>query len=67
VQNVLPVVLEALEPGAAGEAMLRLRAGPSLLLARVTLDSVCRLSLTPGQPLWALVKSVALAPRRPGA
>ncbi|MBO1078659.1 molybdenum ABC transporter ATP-binding protein [Roseomonas haemaphysalidis] len=67
VQNVLPVVLEALEPGAAGEAMLRLRAGPSLLLARVTLDSAHRLSLRPGQPLWALVKSVALAPRGPGA
>lgn len=66
VQNVLPVVLEAIEPGQSGEAMLRLRAGASLLLARVTLDSASRLGLAPGKPLWALVKSVALAQRGDG-
>lgn len=67
VQNVLPVTLEAIEPGTAGQAMLRLRAGPALLLARVTQDSVHQLALAPGQRLWALVKSVALASRGPAA
>jgi molybdate transport system ATP-binding protein len=59
VQNVLPAVLDSIEPGQPHEALLRLRVGPSLLLARVTRDTVSRLGLTPGMPLWALVKSVA--------
>jgi molybdate transport system ATP-binding protein len=59
-QNVLPAMLESIEPGHAHEAMLRLRVGPSLFLARVTADAVSRLRLAPGQPVWALVKSVAL-------
>ena len=62
VQNVLPAVLEAVEPGRVHEAMLRLRLGPSLLLARVTQDSVHRLGLRPGLPVWALVKAVAFTP-----
>ena len=59
VQNILPAVLEALEPAAPHAVMLRLRVGPSLLLARVTPEAVSRLELTPGRPLWALVKAVA--------
>jgi molybdate transport system ATP-binding protein len=58
-QNILPVTLagidEAHEPG---EVFLRLAAGPTILLARVTRDSVARLGLTPGMALWALIKAV---------
>ncbi|SHI43094.1 molybdate transport system ATP-binding protein [Roseomonas rosea] len=65
VQNVLPAVLEAIDPAAPHEAMLRLRVGQAVLLARITGDAVARLGLRPGQRLWALVKSVAFA--GPGA
>jgi molybdate transport system ATP-binding protein len=59
-QNVLPAVLEAIAPAPTPEELfLRLVIGPTPLLARVTRDSVARLALRPGQPLWALVKSVA--------
>ena len=59
-QNVLPVVLEAIEPAQPHQVTLRLRCGESVLLASVTRDTVSRLSLTPGQELWALVKSVTI-------
>ncbi|WP_338663594.1 molybdenum ABC transporter ATP-binding protein [Pararoseomonas sp. SCSIO 73927] len=65
VQNVLPVLLESLGPAAPHEAMLRLRAGEAVLLARVTDDAVARLALRPGQRLWALVKSAAFAAANP--
>jgi molybdate transport system ATP-binding protein len=58
-QNILPVILAAIdEAQEPGEAFLRLAAGPTMLLARVTRDSVRRLGLVPGMPLWALVKAV---------
>jgi len=58
-QNILPVTLAAIAEGTeAGEAFLHLAAGPSMLLARVTRDSIARLSLRPGMPLWALAKAV---------
>jgi molybdate transport system ATP-binding protein len=58
--NVLPAVLRGIAPtGAPHEVFLQLAVGESLLLARVTRDSVARLGLTPGQGLFALVKSVA--------
>ena len=58
--NVLPCTLAGIDPaGVEWEVFLRLMVGPTPLLARVTRDSVARLSLAPGMPLWALVKSVA--------
>lgn len=58
-RNILPVVLAAVtEAGEPGEAFLRLATGPTTLLARVTRESVARLALRPGMPLWALVKAV---------
>ncbi|MBP0496460.1 molybdenum ABC transporter ATP-binding protein [Pararoseomonas indoligenes] len=65
VQNILPVTLESLGPAAPHEAMLRLRLGGAVLLARVTDDAVARLALRPGQRLWALVKSAAFAANTP--
>jgi molybdate transport system ATP-binding protein len=58
-RNILPVTLAGIdEAGDPGEVFLRLAAGPTMLLARVTRDSVARLDLRPGMPLWALVKAV---------
>jgi molybdate transport system ATP-binding protein len=58
-RNILQVTLLGIAEGAApGEVFLRLAAGPTTLLARVTQDSVARLQLRPRMPLWALVKAV---------
>jgi molybdate transport system ATP-binding protein len=58
-RNILPVTLAAIdEAPEPGEVFLRLEAGPTPLLARVTRDSVARLALRPGMGLWALVKAV---------
>jgi molybdate transport system ATP-binding protein len=58
-QNIIPVTLAAIDEGTeAGEVFLRLAAGPTPLLARVTRDSVGRLQLRPGMALWALIKAV---------
>ena len=59
-QNVMPATLAAIEPGQPHEAILRLQVGASVLLSRVTADTVARLRLAPGMPLWALVKSVTI-------
>jgi molybdate transport system ATP-binding protein len=66
VQNVLPAVIEALEPGQANEVMLRLRIGGTLLLSRVTRDAVARLGLSAGMPVWALIKAIAFSPNGGG-
>ena len=63
-QNVLEARLEAVLPGHAHDAMLRLRVGQTALLARVTADAVSRLGLAPGGTVWALVKSVSLGDER---
>lgn len=59
--NVLGGVVE----GIAGEdhpahALVRIRVGEAVLLARITKRSVAALALRPGQPVWAQVKSVAV-------
>ena len=57
--NILPCTLLGIDPVGEVEVFLRLAAGETPLLARVTRDTVDRLALRPGMPLWALVKSVA--------
>jgi molybdate transport system ATP-binding protein len=57
-QNLLPAVLEAIEPGQPHQMVLRLRCGATVILASITSDSVARLALSPGSRVWALVKSV---------
>jgi molybdate transport system ATP-binding protein len=58
-QNILLATLTDIQPAGEGqEVFLRLAIGPSELLARITRDSVRRLALRPGMPLWALVKAV---------
>jgi molybdate transport system ATP-binding protein len=58
--NAIPCVVAAVAPaGSPHEAFVQLRAGPTGLLARVTRDSVGRLGLVPGAPVFALVKVIA--------
>lgn len=58
-QNILPATLAGISDVASSrEAFLRLAVGPTIMLARVTQDSVARLGLVPGMTLWAVVKAV---------
>jgi molybdate transport system ATP-binding protein len=60
IQNILPATIAAITPTASGhEAILSLALGPTTLLARLTTDAVDRLALRPGQPISALIKSIA--------
>jgi molybdate transport system ATP-binding protein len=61
--NQIPAVVEAIADDAHPSQLLvrlRTREGASALLARVTRRSAQALALAPGQPVWAMVKSVAL-------
>ena len=61
IQNLLPCTIEAVAADAhPSQALLRLRAGDAMLLARVTARAVEALGLRPGLAAWAQVKSVAL-------
>ncbi|WP_431284551.1 molybdenum ABC transporter ATP-binding protein [Humitalea sp. 24SJ18S-53] len=58
-QNILAATLTGINEAASShEAFLTLSIGPTVMLARVTRDSVTRLGLVPGMALWAVVKAV---------
>ncbi|MBX6742194.1 MAG: molybdenum ABC transporter ATP-binding protein [Acetobacteraceae bacterium] len=59
--NILPAEVESIAPApfSPHEVLLRLRLGPTPMLARLTRDAVGTLGLTPGRAVWALVKSIA--------
>ncbi len=60
-QNILPATVAAIDDGfEPGEVYVRLAAGPTMLLARIMRDSVTRLQLRTGMPVWALVKAVTV-------
>jgi molybdate transport system ATP-binding protein len=70
ISNILPCTLRRILPAATPhDALLDLDAGGTPLLARVLRDTVARLSLAPGDALFALVKSVAFdqPPRAPAS
>jgi len=61
IQNILPCSVQAIVADTADpQALVQLRCGESLLLARITRRAVHSLALAPGQAVWAQVKSVAL-------
>jgi molybdate transport system ATP-binding protein len=61
IQNLLACVVDSLSADThPSQALVRLRCGPSLLLARITQRAAQALALQPGQAVWAQVKSVAL-------
>jgi len=58
-QNVLAAQLVSVDAAAASpEVFLQLALGPSIILARVTRDSIARLGLRPGLSVWAVIKAV---------
>ncbi len=59
--NILPAVVTALRMGDGPGAMVQLRAGDDLLLARITRRSAEALGLGVGTPVFAIIKSVAVA------
>lgn len=59
--NILPCEVTALRLGDGPGALLQLRAGQDLLLARVTRRSVAALELQVGDACFAILKSVAIA------
>ncbi len=58
--NILPVTVTALSADSPGQVMVVLDAGGCALLARVTARSARAMQLTPGQPLYAQIKGVAI-------
>lgn len=61
IQNHLQAVIESIADGhEPSQALVRLRCKESPLLARVTQRAVHTLQLAPQQPVWALVKAVAV-------
>jgi molybdate transport system ATP-binding protein len=59
--NILPVTVTEVKTGEGPGAVIQLRAGEDLLLARITRRSVTALGLKPGVAAHAVLKSVALA------
>ncbi|MCX8518018.1 MAG: molybdenum ABC transporter ATP-binding protein [Rhodoferax sp.] len=61
IQNLLPCVIEAMQPDAhPSQLLLRLLCGTTILLARITARAAHTLGLQRGMPVWAQVKAVAL-------
>ena len=61
IQNHLPCVIEAVRPDQhPAQALVRVRCGAHVLLARVTQRALHTLGLHEGDTAWAQVKSVAL-------
>lgn len=61
VQNVLPVVVAALEAAEhPSQVLVRLRCGESEFVSRVTRRACDQLGLVEGRPVWAMIKAVAI-------
>jgi molybdate transport system ATP-binding protein len=61
IQNCLPATVEQMaQDYHPALLLLRLRAGESPLLARLTRRSAAALALEPGKPVWVQIKAVAL-------
>lgn len=58
--NILPVTIEQIEDCQGARLLLRLALGNQHLLARITRKSAQRLNLSPGDAVFAQIKSVAL-------
>lgn len=57
--NLLPCRVEEVSCGSNGLTMVRVRAGDTVLLSRMTNLSAANLALAPGVEVWAQVKSAA--------
>ena len=62
IANRLPGVIEAIDPDShPSQALVRVRCGQALVLARITHRSMQQLCLDVGSSVWCQIKSVALA------
>jgi len=62
--NILPAVVEAIQPGSGPSMLVRLVLGEDRIVARVTRRSIRELELQPGDELFAQIKSVAVRSSR---
>lgn len=61
IQNLLPAVIDQIDPEVApGISLVRLLAGPTPLLSRLTSRAVAQLGLKPGMKVWMQIRSVGL-------
>ena len=60
--NILPATVTSLRLGDGPGALVQLRVGEELLLARITRRSAIAMGLAVGNPVFAVLKSVAVAP-----
>ena len=65
--NVLPATVQDIRLGEGPGALVRLRAGHEILLARITRRSAAALDLQPGQPVFAVLKAVSVAQENVGS
>ena len=65
--NILPATVAQVRLGDGPGALVQLHAGGDLLLARITRRSAEALALAPGMEVFAIVKSVSVAPASIGA
>jgi molybdate transport system ATP-binding protein len=59
--NILPATIEEIRLGEGPGALVQLRAGGALILARITRRSVLGMGLAPGQAVHAVIKAVSVA------
>ncbi|RWR51556.1 molybdenum ABC transporter ATP-binding protein [Sinirhodobacter huangdaonensis] len=59
--NILPGIVERIEPAPGGRAFVRLRMGADAMLALLTQRSVAALGLAPGVACHAVLKTVAVS------
>ena len=62
--NILPAVVEAIQPGNGPSMLVRLVLGEDRIVARVTRRSIRELGLQPGVEMFAQIKSVAVRSSR---
>lgn len=61
IQNLVPATIDRIDPDVdPGISLVRLLAGPTPFLSRLTTRAVDRLGLEPGRKVWMQIKSVAL-------
>lgn len=65
--NILPATIRDIRIGDGPGALVQLDAGGEMLLARITRRSAGALSLTPGQPVFAILKAVSVAQENVGS
>ena len=62
IQNLIPATIDRIEPDVTpGVSIVRLLAGPTPVMSRLTTRAVDQLALEPGREVWMQIKSVALA------